>query len=131
MAQIKYVVKVEKLKAAKNGVFTGWGMITVEKGRRYVDTDGDVFNDDALFDAFLEFQKNADMKVNHEGPGGQGQVLSIMPLSVEVYKSLYGQEPERAGMAIVVKPEESVKRRIESGEITGFSIAGTGTVEDA
>ena len=127
MANKQFTVKVEKLQRRHN-VLIGWALLTKYDGKPYVDIDGDQFEEDDAFDAYMDFTKQATLGIMHsEADTGD---ISILPLTTEVQKAL-GIESAHAGLAVIAKPSPALMARYESGELTGFSIGGEGVVTDA
>ena len=100
-----FQVRVEKLDS-KHGTLIGWAMLCKTEGKRYVDRDGDFFDEDDLYSAFVGFSEKSTLGVMHE-QADTGKILSLLPLTTEVQKAL-GLQSDKSGLAIICKPSEEV-----------------------
>lgn len=104
----------------------GWASVTSEANKAIVDLQGDIIEIADLQKAahdFITFERQAgDMHVEM----GVGTVVDSVVFTADVQKSL-GIDLGRQGWWIGMKvTDDSVWKRVKSGDFTGFSIGGTG-----
>lgn len=127
MELIANIVKVDD----EQRMVYGWASVISEKGKSYVDSQGDMIDADTLVKATTEFMASARMaKAMHEG-NMVGEVLHSFPLVNELAKSL-GIESEREGWIVGVKiGDDEVWKSVKDGTFRAFSIGGEGRREAA
>ena len=113
------------LKAVKkHGLAIGHSIICTIQGEPYFDLQDDHIPDEVMLDAAVEFAKSErPAEVMHNGVP-IGTIRFMFPLTAEIAKAL-GIQSEMTGLLIAMEPDEETFGRIESGELTGFSIRGT------
>lgn len=112
----------------KNLVFGFANIITKADGEQVVDSDGDVIELDDLEDASVEFMKNhRSSGVMHDGEA-TGVVIENLVMSPQKIKAMgfskAAQEEAPEGLWLGVQLHPEVYERVESGELTMFSIEG-------
>jgi hypothetical protein len=106
------------------GIAYGWAIVCTEKGKQYVDTQGDHIPEDAMAAAAEEFSNNSRVAKDMHTGGQIGDVPFIYPV-MKSSKDL-GIDSARTGMLVGFKPSDpELLKLIASGERTGFSIGGT------
>lgn len=123
----QFVAKAESTDAALGCVF-GYAVVSTVDGKDYTDTQGEVVPLDVVAKAVAEHEGQIACKAQHEG-AQVGRIVFAMPVGLGdgdlVSKS------GKTGLYIGAKFDEDTLAKFESGEFTGFSIAGSGvTVEE-
>ena len=109
----------------ERGMALGFAIVSTIDGKPYFDLQGDHIPEDVMFDAAMEFaQGDRVAKVMHQGEE-IGTVLFSFPLTTDIAKDL-GIETRMTGLLIGMKANEETLKKMDSGELTGFSIAGSG-----
>lgn len=104
-------------------VIWGWAYVSTEKGERSMDHSGEWVSPDTLVKASTNFMlKSRTAKVNHEGPK-EGDIVGSLPVTKELAEAL-GIQTEREGWIIGVVANEDTLKKVQSGELTSFSIGG-------
>ncbi len=114
--------------AKKHLVFGYANIITKADGEQVVDSDGDVIELDELEDATVEFMKHhRSSGVMHDGEA-TGVVIENMVVSPEKIEAMgfskAAQDEAPEGLWLGVQLHPDVYQRVESGELTMFSIEG-------
>lgn len=111
---------------AELGIVFGFALISTVHGEPFFDSQNDHVADDTILRAATAFVESGAMaKENHTG-GGIGRVIFAFPLTAEIASAL-NIKTELTGLLIGMKPDDpTVVDRFRSGELTGFSIGGTG-----
>lgn len=107
----------------------GWASVITENGEHVVDGEGDVILPAELEKATTDFMLDVRMaKAMHEG-GQIGEVVHSLPLTYTLAESL-GIDTEDEGWIVAMKiHSDEVWGRVKSGELSAFSIGGSGTRE--
>lgn len=115
-----------KVDAGRRLVF-GFGIVCKVDGEEYFDLQDEHIPEDVMLDASLDFAKSARVaKEQHDGEP-VGMYPFIFPLTAEIAKALE-LETRKTGMLVAAQFDAETFARFESGELTGFSIAGAGMV---
>ena len=94
----------------------------------HVDLQQDAIDPDFLEAAMDWIEGGGATDVNHDGDQ-DGRVIFAWPLVPEINSAL-GIESDTVGLAVAIKPSPETFARFASGELQGFSIAGTGERSD-
>jgi hypothetical protein len=115
---------------AELGIVFGYVLVCKSAGEAYVDLHDHHITEDAMLGAAVEFmEKGKGMKVMHDG-GVVGDVLFMWPQTTEVAKA-FDLPAETTGLMVGVKPSTpEVLAKFKSGELAGFSISGTGWIDE-
>ena len=114
------VCKVDK----ELGIVFGYAAICSEDGEEYFDLQDDAIVEKALLEAAVDFSENSRaLKVMHEGEP-RGSIVLIWPMTSDVAKA-FDLDIDRSGLMIAAKPDAVTLEKFHSGELKGFSIAGT------
>jgi len=129
--RIEKSAEVQVAKVSDEGVVYGFAIVSKEGGEEHYDTQGDHIPEDVMRSASTEFMSNErTMKEMHMGLI-KGRVLHSLPLTGELAEGLDIQT-EKTGWIIGVKPsDDATLQKFRSGELTGFSIGGLGSFEEA
>jgi hypothetical protein len=111
------------------GIVYGWGMITDINGEPYYDLDNLHTPADIMVKATSEFMETARVSNDSHTPLDIGIVVHSFPLSNEIAKAM-GITSNINGWMVGVKPDADTLAKFVSGEYTGFSIEGTGSLTD-
>lgn len=108
------------------GLVFGYAIVCKVDGEPYYDLQGDHIPESVMLSAVAEFMASPDRvaKEMHDGDA-IGQILMMWPMTEEIAKAL-DIEVQATGALVAMKPSESVLKRFQSGELTGFSIGGDG-----
>jgi hypothetical protein len=108
------------------GLVFGWAFASSLDGGAtpYHDLQGDAIDEDFVAVAAKFMEGGAATDVQHDGEQ-DGRVVFAMPLTKEIASAL-GIESKTLGLAVAIKPSPEVFAKFKSGELKGFSIAGTG-----
>lgn len=113
------VIKVDK--DAK--VIWGWAYVCTEKGEKAFDRSGEWIAPETLVKATTNFMLTSRMaKVNHIGPK-EGDIVGSLPVTKDLADAL-GIQTDREGWIIGVVASDDTLAKVESGELTSFSIGG-------
>lgn len=117
---------VVKTDAARRLVF-GFAIVCKESGEDYYDLQSQNIPEPVMFDASLDFAQNCGVaKEMHEG-GQVGTYPFIFPLTTEIAAALE-IVTKRTGLLVAAQFDEERFAKFESGELTSFSIGGSGMV---
>ena len=111
---------------ASLGVVFGYAVVSTEKGEDYFDTQGENVPVGVITKAFVDSPGQVLCKAQHDGDP-VGRIVFAMPITGDgdlVSKS------EKTGLYVGAKFDQAVLDQFESGELTGFSIAGSGVAEE-
>lgn len=118
----------------KLGLVFGYAIVCKVDGNDYYDSgsldeDGQVYRDHIpeqdMLEAVTDFMRDARVaKVQHEG-GQRGLVVHSFPLTTDIAKAL-DISPRMTGWLVAMQPDPDMLAKFASGELTGFSIGGTG-----
>lgn len=116
--------------APELGVVFGMVIVCKSGGEPYVDLHDHHITEEAMLGAAVEFmEKGKGMEVMHEGEV-LGDVLFMWPQTTEVAEA-FGLPADTTGLMVGVKPSTpETLQKFKSGELTGFSIGGTGWIEE-
>ncbi len=120
--------KVAKTDDALGLVF-GYAFSTSLDGGKtpHVDCQEDAIDPDFLKTVTEFIEAGGKTDVNHDFES-DGKIVYAWPLLPEINAAM-GIKSEKMGLAVAVKPSADTYKRFKSGELTGFSIAGTGIRE--
>lgn len=116
------VVKVDE----SLGLVFGFAIVCKEDGEDYFDLQDDNIPEEVMLKAAAEFMEHSRAADEQHDGETMGTVVFAFPLTSEIAKALDIETP-RTGLLIAMKPSETVFKRFAEGELTGFSIAGTGS----
>jgi len=111
------------------GIVFGWGMVTDINNEPYYDLDNQHIPADLMVKATSSFMESARISNDSHTPVDIGVVVHSFPLSSEIAKSM-GITSSINGWMVGVKPEPDILAKFASGEYKGFSIEGSGKLED-
>ena len=104
-------------------VIWGWAYVSMEKGERSMDHSGEWVSPETLVKATTNFMlKSRTAKVNHDGQK-EGDIVGSLPVTKDLAEAL-GIQSEREGWIIGVVASEETLKKVQSGELTSFSIGG-------
>jgi hypothetical protein len=111
----------------------GYAIVCKVDGEDYHDLQGDHIAEDDMFDAVTEFTLSSRVaKEMHEGEQ-KGVVIFSFPMTEEIAKSLGMQwmpttedHQYGPGWIVGVRLDEATFAKVKSGELSGFSIGGSG-----
>lgn len=96
----------------------------------HYDTQGHHIPENVMLKAATDFALNSRAsKDMHKGEDIQTAVFNF-PMTEEIAKAL-GITIEKSGWLIAIKPSPDILAKYKSGEYTGFSIGGSGQLEEA
>lgn len=111
------------------GIVFGWGMITDVNDQPYYDLDNQHINSDLMVKATSDFMVSDRVSNDSHTTSDIGVVVHSFPLSKEIANSM-GIFSNISGWMVGVKPTADILAKFVSGEYTGFSIEGSGTLKD-
>ncbi len=111
------------------GLVFGYAIVCKEDGEDYFDLQDDNIPEEVMLKAAAEFMENSRAADEQHDGETMGTVVFAFPLTSEIAKSL-DIETKRTGLLIAMKPSPAVFKRFVDGELTGFSIAGSGASEE-
>ena len=127
-AEATLTAEVLKVDAPKRKVW-GWASVVERDGRAVVDKQGDLITPDELQAAVHDFVKNArKARVMHDGID-VGEVVDSIVLTRELQDSLGINVP--VGWVLGMEMPAETIARVESGELSMFSIGGSAVREEA
>jgi hypothetical protein len=95
----------------------------------HYDTQGHHIPEEVMLKAATDFAINSRAsKDMHKGETVQSAVFNF-PMTEDIAKAL-GITIEKSGWLIALKPTPAILAKYKSGEYTGFSIGGTGSLEE-
>lgn len=111
------------------GVVFGFAIISRIDGEPYVDSQGDFIDEPVMLEAATKFMSgDRAAKEMHIGDA-IGHVVFCWPLTADVSRAM-GISSAMTGLAVGVRfNDEAVLAKFKRGELTGFSIGGTGKRE--
>jgi hypothetical protein len=105
------------------GLVFGWGMVSSEDGKDYIDVQGDHCTDAFILKTSADFMMNSRAgNEMHAGPDS-GSYVFAFPLTKEIAKA-FGIETKKFGLMLAYKPTPDVLAKFKDGTYTGFSIEG-------
>jgi hypothetical protein len=115
--------EVAKVDSERRLVF-GYAIVCKIDGEDYFDAQGDHITEEAMLDAALDFALHSRLANEMHVKGDEsGCVPMLFPMTTEVAK-LLDIEVKKTGLIIVMRPDEEMFAKFESGELKGFSIEG-------
>lgn len=117
---------VIKTDASRRLVF-GLAIVCKVDGEDYYDLQGEHIPEGVMFDAALEFAKSARVAKEMHAGDQVGMFPFIFPLTTEVAEAL-NITTTKTGMLVAMQADPEQFERFETGELTGFSIGGSGLV---
>jgi cation transport regulator len=111
------------------GIVFGWGMVTEVNDQPYYDLDNQHIPDDLMVKSTSDFMVSARVSNDMHTPVDIGMVVHSFPLSKDIAVSM-GVSSVIKGWMVGVKPTPAILAKFISGEYTGFSIEGEGTLKD-
>lgn len=129
--ETKFQTGVEVLKVdASLGLVFGYAIVCKQDGKPYFDLHGDHIPEDAMVKAASDFMLNSRMaKEMHIGEG-KGSIVFAFPMTEDIAKSFGIDEIKQTGLMIAMKPDATMLKRFESGELSGFSIGGYRVIDE-
>lgn len=115
--------KVLKVDAGRRLVF-GYAMVSVDKGRLYVDSDKSYIPQDVVFDSAIDFMLHSRKSDEMHDERTKGDVLFAWPFLDGIGDQFPLPADGTRGLAIGVQFQPAVFAKFESGEYTGFSTGG-------
>lgn len=104
------------------GVVFGYAIVCTEDGEPYYDLQGDHIPEATMLNAATEFAKEPTIKMMHKGEA-VGELSFMFPLTEEIAKA-FDIETDKTGLLVGVRPEPDVLEKMQSGELSGFSVGG-------
>jgi len=111
------------------GIVFGWGMVTDINNEPYYDLDNQHIPSDLMVKSTSVFMETSRISNDSHTPVDIGVVVHSFPLSSEIAKSM-GITSNISGWMVGVKPDADTLAKFVSGEYKGFSIEGSGVLED-
>lgn len=111
-------------------IIYGIAITCLEKGEPHYDLQGHHIPEDVMLSAVNDFM--SDVRINKTMHDGEqtGTVVHSFPLTEDLKKSL-GIECDYSGWIVGCKPEDpEIIEKYLSGEFTGFSIGGSGQLDE-
>lgn len=106
----------------------GYAIVCKDGGEDYRDTDGTHIPEDVMLDAALDWAKSVKpADAMHDG-NDVGTHPFLFPLTTEVAKA-FGIETAKTGLLVAQQVDEATFARFEAGELRGFSVEASATVE--
>ncbi len=126
--EVTLTAKVAKL-SDELGLVFGYAFASSLDGGTtpYVDAQNDAIDPDFLKAAMDFVAGGGATDINHDGHQ-DGRVIFAWPLLPDINMAL-GIESKTVGLAVAIKPSAATFAKFKSGELTGFSIEGTGARE--
>ena len=104
-------------------VIWGWAYVSMDKGERAMDHSGEWVAPETLVKATTNFMlKSRTAKVNHDGPK-EGDIVGSLPVTKDLAEAL-GIQSDREGWIVGVVASDETLKKVQSGELTSFSIGG-------
>ena len=120
-------VQIEKADAGLGCVF-GWAAVSSVDGEPHFDLQGEHAPVDVLAKALADAPGRVVTKAMHSGDI-TGEVVFALPIYEDGQSDIVSKSG-KAGVYIGARFAPDVLAKFESGEYSGFSIAGSGTVEE-
>lgn len=115
------------------GLVFGWALTTKANGVDYFDLQGDAILEDDLIKIAAEWMSDGGAADTMHDREQDGRAVFCMPMTTEVAKAVYGEsiggELGTYGLLVAIKPSAEDFAKFKTGELTGFSIDGTGVRE--
>lgn len=127
--KIATTARVAKL-SDELGLVFGWALTTKAAGAEYYDLQGDNVLEDDLIKVAAEWMSGGGAADTMHDREQDGRAIFCMPMTTEVAKAVYGDkiggDLGTYGLLVAIKPSAEDFAKFKSGELTGFSIDGTG-----
>lgn len=132
MPEIRKITTTEIIKVdRKHGVVLGWGIVCKQNGEDYYDLQDQHIPEEVMMAAAIEFSHNGRVaKEMHVGD--QKGAAFVFPITTDIAKA-FGFPESKTGMLVMYKPsaeEVAILDKFENGTYKGFSIGGSGNVEE-
>lgn len=131
--QIAATARVAKVSSDELGLVFGWALTTKVDGVDYFDLQGDAIQEDELIKIAAEWMSSGGAADTMHDREQDGRAIFAMPMTTEVAKAAYGDkiggELGTYGLLVAIRPSPEDFAKFKSGELTGFSIDGTGIRE--
>jgi len=102
----------------------GFAVVCEKDGEEYFDEQQDYIPEEEMLDAATTFMISKREARDLHSEEAAGMVVHSLPLTKDLAKAL-NIEPDRTGWIVGIRPDsDEVLKKYESGEYTGFSIAG-------
>lgn len=123
MANIELTANIIKTDGNQQLVW-GWASVISKDGTTVVDSQGDIISPETLVKASTDFMLSLrTAKAMHSG-SKIGEFVHSLPLTNDIAKAL-GISSNQEGWIVACKiHDQNVWKRIQSGELTAFSIGG-------
>lgn len=122
-------IPAEIAKGGPLGLYFAWGAFCKVDGQPFVDSHGDVIPEDDMVAAALSLAEAGKLNLEHT-EDARGSVPLVFPLVSDVAKAL-GIESTRSGLIVGFRPDATLAKAIDAGEVTEMSIEGRALVEAA
>ncbi len=122
-------IPAEIAKGGPLGLYFAWGAFCKVDGAPFVDSHGDVIPEDDMVAAALSLAEAGKLNLEHTD-AARGSVPLVFPLVSDVAKAL-GIESTRSGLIVGFRPDATLAKAIDAGEVTEMSIEGRALVEAA
>lgn len=122
-------IPAEIAKGGPLGLYFAWGAFCKVDGAPFVDSHGDVIPEDDMVAAALSLAEAGKLNLEHT-EDARGSVPLVFPLVSDVAKAL-GIESTRSGLIVGFRPDATLAKAIDAGEVTEMSIEGRALVEAA
>lgn len=133
----EFISTVEVSKVDTNlGLVFGFAIVCKDEGQDHFDLQGHHIPESVMLSAATDFAMNSERvaKDMHgkadRGEDVTGTVAFMFPMTAEIAKAFDLPEPTKTGLMIAMKPDAALLAKFASGEYTGFSIGGTGKLEE-
>lgn len=127
--QVATTARVAKL-SDELGLVFGWALTTKANGEDYFDLQGDNVLEDDLIKIAAEWMSAGGAADTMHDREQDGRAVFAMPMTTEVAKAVYGDkiggELGTYGLLVAIRPSAEDFAKFKTGELTGFSIDGTG-----
>ena len=111
------------------GLYFAWGALCKVDGEPFVDSHGDVIPEDDMVAAAVTLAEAGKLNLEHTD-ATRGEVPLVFPLTSDIAKAL-GIESTRSGLVVGFRPDATLAKAIDAGEVTEMSIEGRALVEAA
>lgn len=110
------------------GVVFGYATVEAVGGEPYYDVQGDLVPTAVMAKAFVDAPGQIACKVQHDGEA-VGKVVFALPIGLDAASDVVSKS-KTSGMYIGAQFDADTLAKFADGTLTGFSIAGSGVVED-
>jgi len=126
-AETQFVCKAAGTSSELGCVF-GYAAVESIGGDAYFDTQGEQVPALVMAKAFVDAPDQVVTKVQHDGEA-VGKVVFAMPIGLDESSDLVSKSGTK-GVYVGCSFDEDTLAKFADGTLTGFSIAGSGTVEE-